>query len=297
MLQINPKTCSPYQWSTVEPIEVCRQALHTRPFLLHHNLAGNPIFSVEAFAKVAEAASARQDDLHMDAGNVRLTDKWGQIPTPDVPIAEVFKHIGTADAWIIMKHVEIDPVYGEFLDDFAAFVRKIAGSEGASMIRNPEMLAIVTSPNRKTSFHFDSEINFLVQVQGTKEVWICDPQDRSITTEEEIERYYAGDITAGTYKPHAEQAAWHFFLQPGDAVHIPSHACHWVQNHDNVSVSFSLNMEFPAWHQAEVYRFNRYLRKLGITPNPPGKSWLRDRSKAAAITAVRRAKELLHRPS
>jgi hypothetical protein len=123
---------------------------------------------------------------------------------------------------------------------------------------------------------------------------VCDPMDRSVTTEQEIEQYYAVSITAGTYKPHAEKVARQFTLYPGDAVHIPTHGAHWVQNHDNVSVSLSLNMELPR-HYADAYRANHYMRRLGLKPRPPGNSDFVDRSKATAISGLRQVKSLITR--
>lgn len=283
------------KWTTVEPIETCRQALHKKPFPVRHPLAEHPLFAVDALIPVAEAAAKRRGDLYADAGDLTLSDKWGTTPTPTMPIPELIERIETAGAWIVMKHVEVDPKYKALLDDYADFVRGIAGPEGAKLLRNPEMLVFITSPNRKTPFHFDAEVNFLVQVSGSKDLWVCDPLDRAITTEEEIERYYGETITAGTYKPHAEQRATQFFLGPGDAVHIPTHGAHWVQNHNAVSVSLSLNMEFPNWMQADVYKANHYLRRLGFTPRSPGHSIMADRSKALVIGAMRSVKGLVRR--
>nr|WP_281502811.1 cupin-like domain-containing protein [Ancylobacter crimeensis] len=194
-----------------------------------------------------------------------------------------------------MKHVEKNPAYREVLDEFETFVRDIAGPEGSKLLSNAEMLIFITSPRRKTPYHFDAEPNFLVQIHGAKDLWVCDPNDRTITTEEEIEQYYSVSITAGTYKPHAEKAAHKFTLEPGDAVHIPTHGAHWVQNHDDVSVSLSLNMEFPNWLHANVYRANHMMRRFGMSPRPPGQSVLADRSKSAMISSLRMAKRLAKR--
>jgi hypothetical protein len=278
------------KWTTVDPIEECRQALHKTAFAARHPLANHPLFSIEALTRAAETAAKRKDDVYVDAGDLSLTDKWGSVPPPDMPIPEIIERIKDAKAWIVLKHVEVDPAYKRLLDEYEAFVREIAGPEGSKLLKNAEMLVFITSPNRKTPFHFDAEVNFLVQISGSKDLWVCDPNNRAITTEVEIERYYSVAISAGTYKPQAEAAARTFTLAPGDAVHIPTHAAHWVQNHDNVSISLSLNMEFPTWLHADVYRANHYLRRLGLSPRPPGRSLAADRSKAAAIGAVRAAK-------
>jgi hypothetical protein len=281
-------------WSTVDPLAECRRELHKNAFAARHPLAGHPLFSIEALAKVAADACKRKGDVYVDAGDLTLADKWGTTPKPDMTIPEIIDRIETAGAWLVMKHVESDPAYKALLDEYEAFVREIAGPEGSKLLSNAEMLVFITSPRRKTPFHFDAEVNFLVQIQGSKDLWVCDPMDRSVTTDEELEQYYSGAMNAGTYKPHAEKRARHFTLHPGDAVHIPTHGAHWVQNHDNVSISLSLNMEFPQRY-GDTYRANHYMRKLGLKPRPPGNSKFVDRSKAATIYGLRQMKSLIRR--
>lgn len=281
------------KWNTVDPLAECRRELHKKAFAVHHPLAGHPLFSIEALTKVAEEASRREGDAYVDVGDLNLADKWGSTPKPDMTIPEIIDRIESAGAWLILKHVETNPRYKALLDEFEAFLREIAGLEGSRLLSNAEMLVLITSPRRKTPFHFDAEVNFLAQIQGSKDLWVCDPKDRSVTTEEEIERYYSVSITAGTYKPQAEQVARQFTLYPGDAVHIPTHASHWVQNHDTVSVSVSFNMELPRRY-GDTYRANYYMRRLGLKPRPPGKSEFVDRSKAAAVDGLRQLKRSLN---
>lgn len=282
------------EWSTVDPLADCRRELHKKAFAAIHPLAGHPLFTVDALAKVAEHASRRPGDLYVDAGDLSFADKWGTTPKPNMTIPEIIDRIETAGAWLVLKHVETDAAYRALLDEFKAFLLEIAGPEGAKILRNAEMIVLITSPRRKSAFHFDAEVNFLAQVQGSKDIWVCDPADRSMTTEEEIENYYSVSNSAGTFKPGAEKAARHFTLRPGDALHIPTYGAHWVQNHDSVSVSVSLNMEFPQ-HYGDIYRANYHLRRLGLKPRPPGNSELVDRSKAAAISGMRRVRALIRR--
>jgi hypothetical protein len=283
------------KWAAVDPLEQCRSALHRSAFRVVHPLAEHPLFSLDKLISVAQEAAKRPGDLYMDAGNLTLADTWGSAPPPQLPVAKVIEQIETTNALIILKHVELDPAYKAVLDDYGDFVWRIAGPEGAKFLRSPETLVFITSPHRKTPYHFDAEINFLVQLYGSKDLWVCDPLDRGITPVEEIERYYAVSISAGIYKPFAEERATHFTLDPGEAVHIPTHAAHWVKNRDTVSVSLSLNMEFPNWMQSDVHRANHYLRRLGLSPRPPGSSILIDRAKAAAIDTLRSVKRLVRR--
>ncbi len=275
------------RWQTIDPLEEARVKLHCEVFRLAHSLAGHPRFALEKLIQVAQDASRRRYDLYFDAGDVRISDKWGQIAEPGCPVSEILDRIENAGAWIIIKHVETDRRYAEILDEFTEFVREIAGPEKARLLRKPELQVMITSPNRVTPIHFDPEVNFLVQIRGSKDLWVCDPLDRSIVTDLEIERYYAMNVNSGIHKPGVESRATHWHLSPGEAVHIPTHAAHWVKNSDNVSVSLSLNFEFPGWMYADVCRANHYLRKLGMRPQPPGQSKVGDSVKASIMgTAV-----------
>jgi hypothetical protein len=290
MLMTTPSLRAPEYWYTPEPIRGCRKAMQNKAFAVRHPLAGHPLFSLEALTGVAERAAKRRGDLWADAGDLTLADKWGSVPEPNMTIPQLIDRIETAKAWVVMKHVEQDPAYKALLDEYEAFVCDIAGPDISKLLSNAEMLIFITSPNRKTPYHFDAEFNFVVQIEGSKDIWVCDPHDRNITTEQEIETYYGSTISAGNYKPEAEQVARKFTLYPGDAVHVPSHAAHWVQNHENVSITLSLNMEMPRWHHGDVYAANHYLRRFGLNPRSPGQSVIADRSKAAVIGALRQAK-------
>lgn len=281
-------------WRSLEPPDTARDSLHRRPFRFAHDLRNSPLFSLESLVALSHEIMHRPGDAYFDAGDVAIDDRWGNIPMPQMSLPEVIGRVETARAWIIMKHVEKNPAYAEVLDGFARFVWDLAGPKQARMIRNPEMLIIVNSPNRLTPLHFDAEINFLVQVSGTKQIWICDPMDRSVVSERDLEAYYAAN-NYGTYRPEAEKNAAHFALDPGEGVHIPSHGAHWVRNGGSVSVSLSLNFEHPNWLHRDLHRANHYLRRFGLTPRPQGASPVADRVKALGFGAMDRTRTAIRR--
>jgi hypothetical protein len=57
----------------------------------------------------------------------------------------------------------------------------------------------------------------------------------------------------------------------------------WVKNDNNISVSLSINFEWKDESLCNVYRGNFFLRKMGITPRPPGRSPVLDAVKSAAM--------------
>jgi hypothetical protein len=84
-----------------------------------------------------------------------------------------------------------------------------------------------------------------------------------------------------------------FHLQPGDGVHIPVNCPHWLKNDNNVSISLSVNFQYPDSARGNLYRANYALRKLGIRPTPPGQSPWRDDFKKAAVGGVVLGRNLL----
>ena len=135
----------------------------------------------------------------------------------------------------------------------------------------------VTSPNRVTTYHIDSESGFLLQVEGTKEISLSRYDDREVLPEEELEQFWTVDRNAPRYKPHLQHHADQVRLEPGTGVHIPINAPHWVQNGNNISISLSINYHAFANERANIYRLNYHLRnKLGVTPTPPFRSPARD---------------------
>ena len=279
-------------WRTVPDLEQARQQINRSPFLIRHGLPGNPLFGLDALIEVAREAAKRPGDLYLDAGTVNVDDKWGHIPVPELPVDEIIRRIETAGAWIIMKHIERTPGYREVLQEFDDFVRSTAGPRVAGTLSNPEMLVIITSPGRVTPFHFDAETNFLVQVQGEKDAWIWQPDDRTAVTEQEIERYYSVNHNAGTYKQGIDERARKFHLNPGDAVHIPTHSAHWVKNGNGISVSLSLNYELPPTQYLNIYRANHIMRRVGLKPSPPGRHLLADGVKNGVFSLGRSLKKL-----
>jgi hypothetical protein len=114
-------------------------------------------------------------------------------------------------------------------------------------------------------------------------MYVFDGRDRSIVTEQEIERYWNSDRNAAIYKESSQDKAVAFDLKPGLGVHVPLLFPHWVKNGPDVSVSVSVNFEFEEQHIPNVYRANYYLRKLGFQPGPPGRSRWKDALKEQAF--------------
>ncbi|WP_225931148.1 lysine-specific demethylase [Leptolyngbya sp. 7M] len=145
----------------------------------------------------------------------------------------------------------------------------------------------IASPNSVTPYHIDSEVNFLFQIHGDKDVSLFDAGDRSILTAEEIEQLYMGNVGAATYREENQAKAKVYHLTGGKGVHQPTLAPHWVRTGNNFSIALSVLMYLEeSITQANIYQFNHYLRKLGFKPTEPGNSMLLDKIKSTSMALI-----------
>jgi len=189
----------------------------------------------------------------------------------------------------MLRHLERSVSVGPLLRKFMEQVVAAVGPALRTDIKTSRATLLIASPRRITSYHIDSNTNFLFQIHGDKRLSVFDPSDRTLVTPEELEGYYGGDISAAKYKPERQADAQVFELHAGSALHIPSHAPHWAQNLDGVSVALSINFDLYSIEKAgRIHRLNGKLRRLGFLPQAPGDSPWRDEIKLGMIALARR---------
>jgi hypothetical protein len=266
--------------------KVFTSRFNREPFSLKHRLCGEPLLGIKNITELTRSLQIHPGELYADVNVMRVDQRWNESPRADVSPARLVEEIDESNAWIIIRHAELDPRYRALLERGIADIRKANGSCWQQPIRKENAIIFVTSPRRISTYHIDRECNFILQIQGDKRIFVFDQNDRDVLTEEELERFWALDNNAATYKSQYQDRCQTFHLRPGDGVHVPINAPHWVQNGDEVSITLSLNFQFSDMERANKYRANYYLRKIGISPAPPGKYPHRDRLKAYTMRAA-----------
>ncbi|MFM0011701.1 MULTISPECIES: transcriptional regulator [Paraburkholderia] len=281
----------PDRWIDGES-SVFRENFDRKSFEVSHHLASHPLFQLPQLMDLAERTlKTRPLDLYYDMGDVAPGQKWKDTSRNFSPL-DALRQLEDSDAWFIFRSAQKDPAYTELYRHAMAEIKEMIGGDLNSRIMREDIIIFVTSPKRTTTYHIDRECNFILQIHGEKELYLFDREDRQIPPEEEIERFWTIDNNAPNYRPELQNRALTYRLAPGNGVHVPVNCPHWLQNGDNISVTLSVNVQFIDSIRADIYRANHYLRRLGINPNPPGQSAVRDRAKAMAYStasAVRRA--------
>jgi hypothetical protein len=281
---------------TLENLDEYRARYNRVPFAVEHTIRASGLFALPRLAQLGARLSRRAADVYYDVGSVRIDQRFDEVGKAGLSVEQAIARVGEVETWVVLKRIEQDPEYAEFLhvllDDLAEFT----GEPLRENIRDVDSFIFITSPRRTTAYHIDPEVNFLLQVAGEKRVHVFDPSDRTVLTEEELEAFYSGDASAARYRPEVESRAFVFDLRPGRGVHIPLNAPHWVENGDDVSISLSVSYELREFrYRCGAYRANRLLRRCGISPAPPGppvRPTLRDKAKWATVTALERSRLL-----
>ena len=208
--------------------DALRRDFPLKPFAIRHKLAGHPLLTLPRIAQLA--AELPRDLIEYNSGKVAISQDPDAIPSVDLDPVEVVKRIETAGAWMVLKRVENSPEYRRLLEDTLLSVARARGFNSLldAGFEQVEGFLFVSSPNSTTPFHLDSEDNFFVHIHGEKFFTIFDNTDRSIVTDDEIERSMTKHRNLKydeSFAPRGQE----FHLFAGDGCYVPYQWPHWVR--------------------------------------------------------------------
>lgn len=258
-------------------------AMPKATFRISHALKDHPLFSLDRLARLAASLPSDQVEFNGPVGpnqDPNLTPSNGMTPE------ETVRRIEDAKSWMVIKNVEADPEYKALLN---ACLDRVAEETGGVMggALQRQGFIFVTSPGNVTPFHSDPELNFLLQVRGSKRMSIFDHRDREVVSAEDAE-LFPGKHRNLPYKEALEVRAAHQHIEPGEGIFVPIFDPHWVQNGPEVSVSFSVTWQTEATLRlVKLSYINATLRKLGMPQADEGAHPVWDGIKVAAYDALR----------
>jgi ribosomal protein L16 Arg81 hydroxylase len=262
------------------------------PFVLRHGLANSPLFRLPRLIELAR--SLPRDRIEYNSGKLAPGTRPEDVPKLDMAPEEVIRRIETANAWMVIKFVNEDPEYRALLESFVQEAHRAAGMQRGNY-SDLQGFIFVSSAGSTTPFHVDAEENILIQISGDKKVHVFDNHDRSLISEEAME-ISPSKHRNQHYEPSFESRAEVFELGPGDAVHIPYMAPHWVATGGTYSISMAMT-----WKTPEVIRLNKIrlmngtLRHYGFPQLPPGDRPLADAAKIIVHDMARAVLDPLRR--
>ena len=275
--------------------ETFRAHYNRKAFQFRHRLAGHPMLAIPELIKLAKRLPA--DNVHQHRAEVTMGDDFynaaASHPTK-CSIEETMERIEVATSYVMLRNPGVDPEFGAFLEPLWEEIGLLADPFDPG--RSDHMsFVFIASPRAVTPFHIDRVANFHMQIQGEKTIYLWDPYDREVLTEEDLAHCVAEPRTFhAPFRPEFKTRASPFLQRPGLGVHHPWGAPHAVENGPEVSVSLSVTFRSVEMkRRMELHELNHRLRRFGLAPASVGQSPWRDASKSMALRGYRGVRDAL----
>jgi hypothetical protein len=229
---------------------------------LHHGLVGHGLLSLDALAILAERMPAASVEYNL--GKLPLGVRAEDTPSNGLTLGETIRTIESNGSWAVLKNVERDPAYAALLDDALAELEPIVAQKTGRMLHR-EAFIFLSSPGSVTPFHMDPEHNILLQIMGMKTMTVFPPRDEHLVPAQKSEDFHGGGHRNLVWQDGFKARGTAVRLEPGDAIHVPVKAPHFVENGPTVSVSLSVTWRSKrSVAEGELHSFNALLRKRGL---------------------------------
>jgi hypothetical protein len=253
-------------------------AFARRSIHVSHELSDHPLFTLEAIADLADRLPP--ESVRRERGHLPFINTDGYVDVGEGPPSQAILGIERNGFRVSLRDIHQAPEYAELIHECLDEVDAVVGDREGGMIHRAGYL-FISSPAATTPMHFDVEHSFLLQVRGTKHVHVAAFDDDPEALQRERSRYLDG---AGCDFDAMTAAAETFTIDAGRGVYLPSYVPHWVETEAGASISFSIPFFTAFCRRAEtVHRINRRLRRLHLSPRPPGASEPVDRTKEAVF--------------
>lgn len=233
-----------------------------RPVKLHHGLIGHPLLTLEALAELAERMPA--DRVEYNLGKLPLGVRAEDTPSNGLTLGETIRTIETNGSWAVLKNVERDTAYGIVLDAALGELEPIVTASTGPMLHR-EAFIFLSSPGSVTPFHMDPEHNILLQMRGEKTMMVFPARDEQLVPAQKSEDFHNGGHRNLEWQDGFKARGMAVHLMPGDAIHVPVKAPHFVENGPTVSISLSVTWRSDrSVAEGELHSFNALLRRRGL---------------------------------
>lgn len=242
---------------------------------LSHGLAGHELLTLEALAQLAERMPAASVEYNL--GKLPLGVRPEDTPANGLSLGETIRTIETNGSWAVLKNVERDAAYGALLDRALSELVPLVDRKTGPMLHR-EAFIFLSSPGSVTPFHMDPEHNILLQIRGEKTMTVFPAGDQELVPAIQSEAFHAGGHRNLDWRDGFRDRGTAVTLLPGDAIHVPVKAPHFVENGPAVSVSLSVTWRSErSVAEGELHSFNAILRRrklptgrISATPEAQG---------------------------
>ncbi len=254
---------------------ICPEMLDKEPFLATHTLLGEEVLSIESLAQILPRLPKEQvmfsqglNDLNENFDRAHI-DRKNHMSSKDT-----IEKLKTHSSYIMVRSPETSPEFKNVFDKLKEDISQLCLKKGiGSEIFDPMLYLFISSPGAKTPFHIDRYSTLLFQLRGTKTVAIYDQFNEDIVSAKVRENFVDYGPLRPNWSKKTDHLAQKFHFNPGQMLHIPFIAPHYVENGtDDISISLSIifrTNESRKWIKAMTVN-NRLRSRLKLNPSPIG---------------------------
>ena len=270
-----------------DSLSALARAYPNAPIKLVHGLTDHALLTIDSLSSLAARLPAASVEYNLGRLPIGIVPQ--DIPQAALSAEDTIRQIESSDSWAVLKRIEQVPEYAALLHALLAELNTVVGSRTGAM-HQCEGFIFVSSPHAVTPFHFDPEHNVLLQIRGSKTMTVFRPDDEALCDPVIHEQFHDGQHHRNLpWDDGFALAGQSIAIGPGEAIHVPVKAPHFVENGNAVSISLSVTWR-SEWSvaEADARGFNRVMRRAGFTPRSPEQFPARNRRKALAYRALRR---------
>lgn len=258
-------------------------AFARRSVAVPHILVDHPLFTLDAIADLADRLPP--ESVRRERGNLPLANYGQYVDVGTGPPSATIRDVERTGVRVSLRDIQHAPEYAELINECLDEVEALVAERQGGMTQRAGYL-FISCPASTTPMHYDVEHSFLLQIKGVKHVSVASFEDDPAAGQRELDHYIDGeecDFDA------MQAVAVTTRLDPGVGLYLPSYVPHWVETEAGVSISFSIPFYTSYTERAEcVYRINRRLRQLHLSPRPLGSSEPVDKTKAAVFRSLQK---------
>lgn len=267
-------------WATFDPWRI-------QPFT--HTLVNHPLLKTEQLVELGKRCRGTNRwyafNNHASAGTD--FDEAGQLFPTTQSAVDSLRDIGSAKAWVLLRHIQADPLYRELVDAVINGIQPMIEMKDPGVYYRAGWI-FNASPNTATPFHIDRSHVFLFQIRGTKTVYVWDASDTQVCSERARDCFHMRhDLSRTVWDESFRERAHVFELGPGMGVYMPLTSPHMVETSREASTTISFTYNTDATRRnAKVHVMREMLCQLGMKPPEYGRNIVFDGAALAAASAI-----------
>ncbi|MGO4503725.1 MULTISPECIES: JmjC domain-containing protein [unclassified Dyella] len=256
---------------------------------LKHCLTDHPLLQTEQLVELGKRCRGTKlwyaFNSNVSAGT-DFDDAASLFPTAKSAV-DSLRDISAAKAWVLLRHIQADPLYRELVDAVINPIKPQIERKDPGLYYRAGWI-FSASPNTATPFHIDRSHVLLLQVRGTKTVYVWDADDTAVCSDRARDCFHMRhDLSRTLWSEEFRQRAHVFKLGPGTGVYMPLTSPHMVETSDESSTTISFTYNTDATRRnAKVHVMREMLFRLGMTPPDYGRNHVFDRAAYAAASAI-----------